>query len=166
MSPQQNWWSTPLSVTNSFNRYSNVIPIVTVFNNFKARVKQIQIDNKWIVMIWLRTSVRCMSPCWQRLGYWPGAGGWCPHSAPLCPRAGPECGRCRNSPGKAGGEGQVRHAQQDMKEWRGNMELWSGGSERRQRRKHLGIQAVRALTGHFVGSAVERELSNRQERGS
>lgn len=34
----------------------------------------------------------------------------------------------------------------------------SGGSEMRQRSKHRGMWAVKALTGHYIGSGEWREL--------
>ena len=119
-----------------------------------------------------RASVWRLSPCWQCLGYWPGTGGWCPHSAPLCPRAGPECGRCRNSPGGGGEE----HTGETCPTGQGG----GGGVRRRRRRrrrtqprgrlmwqgsKHLGICAV---TGRFIGGGEWRENKsddNRQQRG-
>lgn len=60
----------------------------------------------------------------------------------------------------------MRHARQDKEEWRGNMELGSGGyasgwwgvSEMWQRSKHLGIWAVKALTGFYQKWCVERGL--------
>lgn len=108
-----------------------------------------------------RASVWPLSPCWQCLGYWPGTGGWCPHSAPLCPRAGPERGRCRNSPGGRGGRStaQVRHAQREKEEWRGKYGA---------RREEASIRECE-LWGHlesFYRKWWAKRDDNRQVRGS